>query len=615
MSGQIYEQLNIDELTADDFNTEKPYKYLASIEDPFDQEIAVRSAQNRAKAVGMTGFTKLWSAYKQRRRALSTAKPVGNVTDFTGLEKQGIEPMQSGPWICSDEAIYTPGQYGDMIACTHPIMPIERLVNIDTSETKVKVAYKRGRKWRDLVIERSLLASPQRILQLADFDVAVTSESARYLIKYLSDIEALNYESIPEKKSTTRLGWVDDNTFLPYSTNVTFDGYAAFKNIYDSVAPAGSHKKWLDIINKFRRMDAACRIAMAASFASVLLSKIDALPMFVHLWASDSGTGKTVMAMAAASVWGSPEIGKYMQTFSTTEVASEWTCAFLNSLPLIMDELQLARDKYGNIRFNPYKIAQGIGKARGTKTGGIEQTPTWCLSCITTGETPLTSVADGAGAYARIIDVELDRVVISLRDGQELVNIIKSNHGHAGRMFIKAIQGMDMSKIVKRYHELIDEIVKKGTVQSKQAMGAASLLLADELADEIIFHDEIGRLTIDELMPSLLSIDETSIEVRAYEFLEGWIASNAVRFKDSDRDIERYGLIQYGKIYIIRSVFNETLSRAGFNSRTVASAFKKSGLTETEDGRHDTRKTIDGNQCRCICIKIKEKNDNDSAYL
>ena len=87
-------------------------------------------------------------------------------------------------------------------------------------------------------------------------------------------------------------------------------------------------------------MSTTARVILAASFASPLLEVLGALPFFVHLWGVDSGTGKTVALMLAASVWGDPAVGAYIKTFDATVVGHEKTAAFLNHLPLCLDELQ-----------------------------------------------------------------------------------------------------------------------------------------------------------------------------------------------------------------------------------------------------------------------------------
>ena len=101
-------------------------------------------------------------------------------------------------------------------------------------------------------------------------------------------------------------------------------------------------------------MSTTARIILAASFASVLLEPLNCLPFFVHLWGVDSGTGKTVALMVAASVWGDPAVGSYIKTFDGTVVGQEKTAAFLNNLPLCLDELQLAKDSRGRTNFDVY---------------------------------------------------------------------------------------------------------------------------------------------------------------------------------------------------------------------------------------------------------------------
>ena len=66
------------------------------------------------------------------------------------------------------------------------------------------------------------MASATKILQLADYGVAVTSENARYLVRYLADVEALNQYKIECKTSTGKLGWARDE-FMPYGFDIEID--------------------------------------------------------------------------------------------------------------------------------------------------------------------------------------------------------------------------------------------------------------------------------------------------------------------------------------------------------------------------------------------------------
>lgn len=80
--------------------------------------------------------------------------------------------------------------------------------------------------------------------------------------------------------------------------------------------------------------------------------------------------------MVAASVWGNPNAGKYVQTHNATQVGMERTAAFLNHLPYCLDELQLAKDGRGHSKLDIYQLAEGTGRTRGNKNG-VDITPTF----------------------------------------------------------------------------------------------------------------------------------------------------------------------------------------------------------------------------------------------
>lgn len=599
-------------VTRETFDSPEAFEYIYNQPNKFEQHTELGKLADAGRKVGVLDVKGRYQSYVKTingNRMIDYA-----VTDFQD-PPSGLE-LQVGRWNADDTGIWGTGPNGELIeACSHPIMPIERFKNIDTGLEKIRLAFRRGPTWQhDIVIDKSALASPQRIIDLADYGISVTSENARALIKFLQDAESMNYERIPITQSTTRLGWVCDDVFLPYNSDIVYDGDASFRHLFDATHAVGDFQAWLDLVREARRRDVAVRIALAASFASALLLKVNSLSMFTHFWSSESATGKTVILMLAASIWGDPEMGRLVQSFNTTEVASEWTCAFLNSLPLIMDELQLARDRYGNLRFNVYKISQGAGRARGRKTGGIERTTNWRLCCITSGETPLTSMSDGAGAYARIIDVQIMDQIFGLEDGQRITKTIRENYGHAGRMFVKRLIEMGDEELQDRYAQIVRSINSADEIQDKQRMTAAALLLADEIADEAIFQDDQGRLGFDELKPHLLTDEETSPSKRAYDELMDWISINVTRFEE-DSPYDRYGVIEDGWAYVIRSKFEEVMREKGFSSRAVLSAWNKTGLIQTEElaGKihFAIRRRIDGNRARYVAVKLPDNDQDD----
>ena len=81
--------------------------------------------------------------------------------------------------------------FGETLACYHPILPVQRLVNAETGKEKVKLAFKKGARWKEIIVDKGIIASNNKIVSLADYGVSVTSETSKALVRYLSDLEIL----------------------------------------------------------------------------------------------------------------------------------------------------------------------------------------------------------------------------------------------------------------------------------------------------------------------------------------------------------------------------------------------------------------------------------------
>ena len=589
-----------------------PYEYLYQLKDkPLIHDAIQTTLSTAAQAEGFRGFRKRYAIYCQSIN-LNGARAVNNLTCFEG---QKLELM-TGNWQTSEFEIWCDNGNFKMEACNHPILPIERLINIDTGTEKLRIAFRKGGRWREVISDKSILASPNSIVKLADNGISVTSETAKFLIKYLQDVEKLNYDEIPERHSVGRLGWIDEHGFSPYVENVLFDGDANYKTLFNSVKIKGNEQDWYNIASAIRHPDngISARIVLAASFASALVKPCGCLPFFVHLWGSESGTGKTVGLMIAASVWADPEIGKYIQTFNSTVVGREKTAAFCNSLPLVIDELQLGKDNRGKQQFDVYALAEGVGRTRGNKAGGIDKTPTWANCIITSGETPITHTSAGAGAMNRVVDIECTAGNVVVKNGNEIANALRKTYGHAGKKFVEKIDA-NKKEIIEKYQCYFSELCKTDTTE-KQAMAAALILTADFFAAEWVFGDD-RNLTVNEIKKFLLTKEQVSINIKAYNFLIDWVAMNRSKFDTvHDNDIYRdvYGTIEGARAYIIPTVLNKALEENGFSQNGFLSWLKTTGKISTEQGRLTIRKSINGNQVRCYGILIDDESEIISPF-
>ncbi len=594
------------------FSTEEPYKALYSLmPGSFVFQIAENKMAERAKEVGYRNFRATLKAYLKTMQNERRQNMVPNQTEF---EDQLME-LNCGIWESTDWGIYRDTPMGGReYACAHPIMPVERLVNIDTGTVMIRLAYKRSgrdKKWNTTIVGKDVISTSRTITALAAQGISVTSSTASTLVDYLNDIENLNYDIIPESKSIGRLGYIEGEGFSPYVEGLVFDGDASFKNLYGTVCSHGSLGNWYDTAIKCRKMSVTARIMLAASFASPLLSVVGSLPFFVHLWGVDSGTGKTVALMLAASVWGDPALGAYPQTFNATQVGQERTAAFLNHLPLCIDELQLTKDSHGRSAFDVYQLAQGVGRARGKRAGGIEMTPTWCCCFLTTGESPITSGAAGAGAVNRVVDIECTAGNAVITDGQRIAGNLKQNYGFAGEIFVRKLyESEGVLEQVRGLYQDNFQTLCAGSTTEKQAMAAAAIITADQLATLWIFDDNYA-LTVDDIKDFLASREAVSAGKRAYDWLCDWVAANANRFISGDAPVtgEIYGVIERNQAYINRGVFNRSVQDAGYSTSATLSYLKSNHLIETR-GRKLTRcKRIGGVRTECVVLTLQSDTD------
>lgn len=535
--------------SAADFCTPEPYEKLYELRgSPFIYEMAKVKMEANAKAVGFKSFKGMLQKFNKAQLDAKRRNLIPNQTEFDGQE---IE-LNCGSWESVDWGIYrdTPNG-GRECACAHPIMPVERLVNIDTGEVKVRLAYKRSgrdKKWQTTIVGKDTISTSRNITALASQGISVTSTSASVLVDYLNDMENLNYDVIPERQSIGRLGYIQGEGFSPFVEGLIFDGDTTFRNLYSFVSEHGSEVTWFKTALECRKMSVTARIMLAASFASPILSLVGSLPFFVHLWGVDSGTGKTVALMLAASVWGNPGLGSYIQTFNATQVGQEKTAAFLNHLPYCMDELQLTKDSRGKSSFDVYQLAQGVGRTRGKRNGGVELTPTWNCCFLTTGESPLTNASSGAGAVNRVIDIECTANSKVIEDGQRISGILKRNYGFAGRIFVEKLYASEKVQDTVReiYQDNYKELLQ-GDSTEKQAMAAAAIITADQLATHWIFKDDM-ELTVKDIQDFLASREAVSAGRRAYDYLCDWVASNVNHFNTDDVPAtgEVYGVLEGG---------------------------------------------------------------------
>ena len=589
---------------------------------PFARNMAERRVKKLAKELGFTGFSKSFNLYQKSLPPPPKREEQEQIAAFhddmptmeISLPDRKMR-ICLGSWHIDEHGVWMQGPFTPIIACSHVILPVAVIENISTKFISYRLAFRRGNDfgWQFFEIGGDDMASPTELTRiLARRGVSISGgDRAKNLANFLRDMVDLNISNLPNIRSFSRLGWIEDEDytgFFPYIGGTEFDKTADFENIYKDIQQKGALAAWLKETIAVRKFSSTAKIVIAASFASPLIKPLGTMPFFLHLWSVGSGTGKSVAQMVAASVWGNPNIGDgFFKTFQGTNVGMEILAGFLHSIPLFLDELQLTKDSHGNIQFSVYRLASGSGKLRSNKNLGINGSITWNNCFITSGETPLVKDTDGEGALNRVIEIECYADQKVIKNGRKTASVVRLNYGHAGKIFIDNLCTEEgKQRALELYEKFYSACLENHTTE-KQAMSASTILVADALATEWIFKDD-NALTVSEISEFLKSNDKVSLMRRCYESLCGWVGINANKFRgiQPEERGECFGLIDAKMkcACIIRPVFDKWCADNEVSPRGFLSHLRTNNLIITR-GKGYTMSRYLGSHISQNCVYLR----------
>lgn len=552
---------------------------------------------------------------------------------FDGEEKPPYRELNCGSWVADKNGIYNYTANGPIMASYQPVTIVSQLVNVETGEEKVKIAFKKNKRWKEITPNKDVIASANKIVALSNAGLGVTSETAKQLVKYLADLEGLNQGVIPVEHSTGKLGWNFHDReiyFTPYDDFMKFDGESRFANIYHTIKQHGSREKWLQLAKEIRaagRLEP--RIMLASSFASALVKLCNALPFFVHLHGPSEG-GKTLCLMLAASVWANPDAnGDYFGNFMTTQAATEARADVLNNFPYIVDDTAKTSKRLNN-DFSEliYTLCSGTGKDRSNQNLGLRRMNNWHNVILTSGENPITDSSAQAGAINRVIEVTAGYERI-FSDGFKIAETLKENYGFAGKEFVEAIKCMhklDNKSVSAMQAAFLQEINSKEKMQ-KQAISMSVILTADQLATDFIFLD--GKsLTVDEVDEFIKSESEVSENERCLEFINGEVMRNINKFVTNSNECENTDIMgrfadeidvktgeRESRVYIIANAFDQMCKAGNFSAGSFRRWASVKGISKHRQGKLTDFKRIKRYEKALNVINLPWKLESENEFM
>lgn len=568
------------------------YLALPEIKSEFDRKFMESDLQSKADELGLT---EKYEDLKRTKQNITPTPTICNIRNADYVMPPGYVVDPSGA-IRKSVGTEDNIRYDEIIS--HPIAIKAKAKNIDSNHTKLLVVWERGNETHESFFSAKTL-SCRDIIDLSLQDIDVTTANANKLIQFLQKYQKFNEGNIEKIKSVGRCGWLKTDAekhateiFSPYSEKMLFDGRDEVGSLFDAINEQnGDMETWLEGVKKARK-NPVVKTVIAASLASVLIKKVGGLPFILHLWGG-TGVGKTVALHLASSVWG--ERNEYTKNFNSTKIGMEQVCAFLNNLPLVMDELQIkknARD-FDNLI---YSLTQGSGRTRGKREGGFQNAQTWKNVIITSGEAPISKAHSGGGALNRVIEIQCDDVLFE--DFDDITNMIDENYGVFGREYVKAVQRIPVSDLKKTYANTVEHFKNKGLAE-KQYRSAAMILLADKILVETFLKDGsyIGMAFIEQYIKKLEDVDAN---LKGYQYLRDVITANHDKFTGADR--ECWGAEDINFVYMIRSYFNKVLTQEGYDPQALISWLKANGKIDVGEKNTKTKR-INGKATRCVWLK------------
>lgn len=500
--------------------------------------------------------------------------------------------------------------------------------SIDTGILSAMIEFKYNRGTRSVKILRSQMVETRgAVVALGGEGAPINSNNARRVVSYLCCYEQAFMQTIPRRRTTSRFGRGRDGDkfFLPgMDGDVEFAPIGAGDSeLYRAFASrAGTLGQWRDAMTVLSPDTMVIpQATVLAAFVPPLQRKL-VIPNFIVDINGMTGSGKSITARLAASVWGRPRDpnGLIMQ-WEATKVSIEQISSICTELPIFLEDAQHASDELKKSAI--YMIANGKGRSRGSKSGGIRETASWYTVVISTSEHPLHEASSHEGLRSRILPLGgLD--VRPFPAGNKsfvdaLDHSVMLNHGHAGEAFIRHIGNWTESQWTawrQRYVTVRQELarVASSDIAGRISEYAAAIQIAGEIVKPLLdlktFNPaHISRWLLQHVEDQQRAQDHVRLALQA---LADFYVSNQRLFHGSDpyRSLDNkqsiFGAARPNQfVGFLSATIADVLAKRQWNTTAILNKFADEGniLDRPEAGRHSRKVSVDRVKARMICIR------------
>lgn len=520
--------------------------------------------------------------------------------------------------LTKDGIVYKDDKGEVLLICRIPVIISAIYYNLEDETEELEISFYKFKKWNSFLTTRSIINNQRTILQLGEKGIPITGENAKKMSDYLGQMDELNFDSIETKKCVSQFGWWGRN-FLPhYPGDIHIKQDGSNNKLITGYEKEGSLEDWIGKIKPLLQND-LFNCMMKVSFSSPLIKLLKARLFITHFWA-DSRAGKTAALKAALSVWGNPDTT--MGNFNSTSVGIERMAALYNDLPFGIDEKQAVGNNKDFINNLVYMLGLGMGRTRGTKTGGIQSRMSWNMAIITTGEEPISSENSQTGISSRTLEL-YGPLFSREKDAIEMHRFTTKNYGLAGRKYIKYIieeilnkKSNELDVLYEYYCDKLEENKEENI--SSHISSMSIICVADYLSNKVVFDIDDKEATLNfgrRILKKLDSQNEVDIVDKAYGYIKSWIIVNINYFSPLSKTLiygthEKVDDVLY--FLVQPSILQQELTKQGFNYKKTLKGFNERGyiLVESSQKRNTVRRTTGGTTTAYVAIRVDESMEN-----
>lgn len=291
---------------------------------------------------------------------------------------------------------------------------------LQSTEARVELKIYDDGNWHAVRVERATIAASRKLLELANYNLAVTETGAKALCGFLTQLITSN--DIERVKVFSQPGWHDGTFIYPARDGVLIEAGVDYEAIFKT---QGDYDDWKKMLAKYVGTITAARVTIGAALTAPALKILGIRNQHLHL-AYRSGSGKTALQKLAGSIYG--DSTSFVRSLNATSRYHEESPVAYNDLPNILDEVQtVSAVKRAELITTVFNLAEGITRGRLDKNANKRPRKYFRTTTITTGEQTLSAEQTEEGAIARCLEYT---VAEDLPDATDIYHA--ETFGHAG---------------------------------------------------------------------------------------------------------------------------------------------------------------------------------------